>query len=124
MSCWPLSREEREVGGGLYRTEDGGKTWKQVFREDKHVYAAAVDPSDTDVVYIATFNSAAYRSENRGESWSRLGGFNFKWGHRPVPDIHRPGWLYITSFGGSVFHGPAAGIPDTFEEIENLPPPQ
>ncbi|UCF36304.1 MAG: hypothetical protein JSU96_15985 [Acidobacteriota bacterium] len=122
LSCWPLNRDRQEVGGGLFRTEDGGQSWQQVFKEEKHVYAAAVDPNATDTIYIGTFNSAAYRSLDRGESWSRLGGFNFKWGHRPVPDIHRPGWLYLTSFGGSVFHGPAEGISVAFEDIENLPP--
>jgi photosystem II stability/assembly factor-like uncharacterized protein len=124
LSCWPLFEEGRGVGGGLYRTDDGGSSWQQVFKEDKHVYASAVDPFDNDVIYIATFNSAAFRSEDRGENWSRLGGFNFKWGHRPVPDIHNPGHLYITSFGGSVFHGPANGVAGAFEDIENLSPPE
>jgi len=124
LSCWPLFEEGRGIGGGLYRTDDGGNSWQQVFKENKHVYAAAVDPFDNDVIYIGTFNSAAYRSEDRGENWSRLEGFNFKWGHRPVPDIHHPGQLYITSFGGSVFHGPADGVAGAFEDIENLSPPE
>ncbi len=122
LSCWPLSRGDREVGGGLYRTENGGESWKQVFKENKHVYAAAVDPGAPDTVFLATFNSALYRSGNRGNSWQRLGGFNFKWAHRPVPDIHNPGMLYVTTFGGSVFHGPATGLPGAFEDIENLRP--
>jgi photosystem II stability/assembly factor-like uncharacterized protein len=123
LSAWPLARGDREVGGGLYRTEDGGRSWKQVFKENKHVYAAAVDPRSPGTVYLGTFNSALYRSDNRGESWRRLGGFNFKWGHRPVPDLHNPGMLYLTTFGGSVFYGPANGVPGAFEDLENLPVP-
>jgi hypothetical protein len=123
LSTWPLTKGDREVGGGLYRTEDGGKSWKQVFKESKHVYAAAVDPRSQGTVYLGTFNSALYRSDDRGQTWRRLGGYNFKWGHRPVLDIHNPGMLYLTTFGGSVFHGPADGVPGAFEDIENLPVP-
>jgi len=121
LSCWPLLREGEEVGGGLFRSEDGGLSWRQVFEEDVHVYAAAIDPTKTDTVYINTFHSAAFRSEDRGENWSRLEGYNFKWGHRPIPDTQREGWLYLTTFGGSVYHGPAEGVPGAFEDIENLP---
>jgi photosystem II stability/assembly factor-like uncharacterized protein len=121
LSCWPLFKDGEEVGGGLYRSEDGGGSWQQVFEEDFHVYAAAVDPRKTDTVYINTFNSAAFRSPDRGETWHRLEGYNFKWGHRPIPDIHHEGLLYLTTFGGSVFHGPAEGVPGAFEDIENLP---
>lgn len=41
-----------------------------------------------------------------------------------VPDIHNSGMLYITTFGGSVFHGPVNGVPGAFEDIENLAPPE
>ncbi len=33
LSCWPLTVGAEEVGGGLFRSEDGGVTWRQVFRE-------------------------------------------------------------------------------------------
>ncbi|OGG04721.1 MAG: hypothetical protein A3F83_06740 [Candidatus Glassbacteria bacterium RIFCSPLOWO2_12_FULL_58_11] len=143
LSCWPLNagggavRGEpqparvvegdqlevgrRETGGGLFRTEDGGKSWKQVFHEDMHVYAAAVDPANTNTVFINTFNSAAFRSADRGETWKRLGGYNFKWGHRPVVDTNNLGMLFLTTFGGSVYYGPAEGVAGAFEDIENLP---
>jgi hypothetical protein len=120
LSCWPLNREGVERGGGLLRTEDGGDTWKQVFREGAHVYAAAVDPQNPSTVFINTFNSAAFRSDDRGKTWQRLEGYNFKWGHRPVPDPHHPGMLYLTTFGGSVFYGPARGVPGVLEDIENF----
>ena len=83
--------------------------------------SAAVDPENPSTVYINTFNSAAFRSDDRGDSWYRLEGYNFKWGHRPVPDPRHPGMLFLTTFGGSVFYGPAGGVPGAFEDIENLP---
>jgi len=120
LSCWPWPEGGKEHCGGLLRTEDGGKTWKQVFDEGAHVYAAAVDPRNSSTIYISTFDSGAFRSDDRGETWYRLKGYNFKWGHRPVPDPHHPGMLYLTTFGGSVFYGPARGVPGAFEDIENF----
>lgn len=117
LSCWPEPVDGVEKGGGLWRSEDSGQSWKLVFQEDAHVYAAAVDPDNPNTVIINTFDSAAFRSDNRGESWYRLEGYNFKWGHRPVFDIHNPGMIYLTTFGGSVFYGPAEGVPGAPENF-------
>ncbi|MEA1997503.1 MAG: hypothetical protein U9N45_07675, partial [Gemmatimonadota bacterium] len=122
LCCWPWMKDGRELCGGLLRTEDGGESWKRVFNEQAHVYAAAVDKDNPATVFINTFEKGAYRSDDRGENWYRLAGYNFKWGHRPVPDPHNPGMLYLTTFGGSLFYGPAEGVPGAAEDIENLPP--
>ena len=121
LSCWPVYQPGGNYGGGgLLLSENGGVTWRQVFREDAHVYAAAIDPADPLKVYINTFDSAAFRSEDGGQTWSRIRGYNFKWGHRPVPDPHNPGMLYLTTFGGGLHYGPAAGAPAAVEDIVNL----
>ena len=123
LCCWPT--EDRTVEpwvercGGLLRTEDGGRTWKQVFDQGAHVYASALDPQRPSTIIIGTFDSGSFRSDDRGESWYRLEGFNFNWGYRPVFDPYNPGMIYMTTFGGGVFHGPAGGVPGAFEDIEN-----
>ena len=119
LSCWPYPLKGQESGGGLLRTEDGGVTWQRVFDEQAHVYAAALDPQNPDIVFINTFDSAAFRSEDRGATWHGLPGYNFKWGHRPVPDPRNPHQLYLTTFGGSVFYGPAKGVAEAKEDIED-----
>lgn len=123
LSCWPTEVRSvepwTEIRGGLLRTQDGGETWEQVFDESAHVYAGAVDPNNSSVVIINTFNNGAFRSEDRGESWYRLEGYNFKWGYRPFFDPHQPGMIYLTTFGGGIFHGPDRGEPGAFEDIEN-----
>ena len=120
LANWPQVVDGRSVGGGILKSEDGGKTWRRVFREDAHVYALAIDPDDTDKLYFSGFDSAAFCSTDGGESWKRIRGYNFKWGHRPVIDPVNPGMIYITTFGGSIFHGPAAGDPDDIEDITNF----
>jgi photosystem II stability/assembly factor-like uncharacterized protein len=122
LSCWPLREDGAEVGGGLLRSEDCGGTWTRVFPEGIHVYAAAVSPSNPDTVFINTFSGSAYRSDDRGETWNRLEGYDFKWGHRPVPDPGDPNRIYLTTFGGSVFRGPSSGVPGSRETISNIPP--
>jgi len=70
-----------------------------------------VDPKDPNVLYAAGFESSAWRSADRGLHWTRIPGFNFKWGQRVIPDpVHR-NEVYITTFGGSVWHGAVNGKP-------------
>ncbi len=38
-------------------------------------------------------------------------------GRRFSPDAHDPDLIYVTTFGGSVFHGPADGTAAPFEDI-------
>jgi len=61
------------------------------------------------VLYAAGFESSAWRSADRGLHWTRIPGFNFKWGHRVMPDALNPDEVYITTFGGSVWHGAING---------------
>jgi hypothetical protein len=49
-------------------------------------------------------------------------GYNFKWGHRVVLDPVNPEMIYITTYGGSVWHGPARPDPATPEDIPNPVP--
>ena len=121
ISCWPRTAAGNDVGGGVIKTEDGGLTWKQVFDESIRVNSAGMDPKQPNKIFINTFQNAAYRSEDYGETWKRIEGYRFKWGQRAIPDINNPGMLYLTTYGGSVFYGPAEGIPNAFEDIENMP---
>ena len=80
-----------------------------------------MEPKNPSVIYINTFQNAAYRSEDSGATWNRIEGYRFKWGQRAMPDINNPGMLFLSTYGGSVFYGPAKGIPGASEDIENMP---
>ncbi|MFC1614517.1 WD40/YVTN/BNR-like repeat-containing protein, partial [Gemmatimonadota bacterium] len=121
LSCWARQVDGHDTGGGLFRSDDGGQNWTQVFDERVRVNSAALDPLNPNTVYINTFQNAAYRSDNGGESWNRLEGYRFKWGQRVIPDVNNPGMIYLTTLGGSVYYGPAQGVPGAFEDIENMP---
>ena len=77
---------------GLYKTVDGGKTWKLVLEIDEHtgVTDIAIDPRDPNTIYAASWQrrrhvwtyisggpgSALHKSTDGGETWRKLkGGF-------------------------------------------------
>jgi hypothetical protein len=58
-----------------------------------------------------------WRSVNRGEGWTRVRGYNFKWGQRVIPDPADAKKIYVCTYGGGIWHGPADGDPDALEDI-------
>jgi hypothetical protein len=117
LACWPREEGETNVGGGAWASDDGGASWTRVFDEAAHVYTVSVDPRRPATLYLSTFDAGVHRSDDAGRSWRRLGGFNFQWGYRPVPDPRREGMLYVTTFGSSIWYGPAGGVPGAIEDI-------
>jgi photosystem II stability/assembly factor-like uncharacterized protein len=117
LAVWGRNSPQGAVDGGIYVSEDGGRSWRNVLARDQHVYDITNDPRDSQTLYACGFESSAWRSDDRGETWQRIRGFNFKWGHRVIPDPQHPGMIYITTFGGSVWYGPAAGDPAAVEDI-------
>ncbi|MCC6445665.1 MAG: hypothetical protein IT210_19700 [Armatimonadetes bacterium] len=117
LTSWGTGSPEGDIHGGVFLSTNAGQTWQQIFREPPHVYDLTVDPRNPKALYICGFDSAAFRSLDGGQTWSRIQGYNFKWGHRVVMDPANPEKIYITTFGGSVWHGPAAGDPNAAEDI-------
>jgi photosystem II stability/assembly factor-like uncharacterized protein len=119
LSAWGVEREGGDTGGGIFLSGDGGRSWQNIFSESQHIYDVTVDPRNADTLYACGFDSGAYRSLDRGKSWARIRGYNFKWGHRVIPDPTDAAKVYITTYGGSVWHGPAAGDPKAQEDVVN-----
>jgi photosystem II stability/assembly factor-like uncharacterized protein len=82
----PLEYYFGATGGGLWKTTDGGNTWRPVTDgqiESASVGAVAVCESDPDIVYIGTGETelrgnvmqgdGVYRSDDAGETWEHLG---------------------------------------------------
>ncbi len=109
LATWARAAGVHGDGGGVYLSEDAGKSWKLVLDRDRHVYDVTIDPRDANVLYAAGFESSAWRSGDRGVTWTRIPGFNFKWGHRVTPDPADAKKIYITTFGGGVWHGSVDG---------------
>jgi hypothetical protein len=116
LSTWGVYHADGDTGGGIFLSTDAGRSWKSSFSTGQHVYDVTLD-SRTGTLYACGFDQGAWRSTDRGANWTRIRGFNFKWGHRVIPDPASPERIYITTFGGSVWHGPAAGDPAATEDV-------
>jgi photosystem II stability/assembly factor-like uncharacterized protein len=111
------SAAEVPPDGGVFLSTDSGQHWTNVMNGSSRIYDVTVDPRNTNLVYACGFESSAWRSADRGKTWSRIRGYNFKDGHRVIPDPLDSSKIYITTFGSSVWHGPAQGDPNAPEDI-------
>lgn len=119
LSAWGrLSKGQfsPDTGGGIFLSNDNCKTWKQVLEKDQHIHDITYDPRN-NIYYACGFTSAAYRSEDRGETWIPIKGYNFKWGQRVDPDPRDPNKIFVITFGGGVWYGPAKGDVNAVEDI-------
>lgn len=108
LSCWPQTHTRTTPPcGGLYKTTDGMKTWQLLTKETEYVYAAEIHPDNANIVYYSNFDGKVMRSEDGGATFVRLAGYAFKWAHRPMIDPYNHDMIYITTFGGGVWYGPA-----------------
>jgi len=100
-----------EEQGGLYRTADGGVTWKRVAREGSEHFGAYFDPRNANRIYMTLTEGAPgpslWLSTDGGETWQPLGSFPFANTQRVEFDPTDPDAIYVTTFGGSVFRGGA-----------------
>jgi len=93
-----------ESEGGIFMSEDNGKTWTSIFHKNQYVYDVTVDPYHKGRLYCNTFNRAAYRSDDFGKNWKKLKGYDFHWGQRAIVDRNDPEKIFLTTFGSSVWH--------------------
>ncbi|NMC27810.1 MAG: hypothetical protein GYA42_06640, partial [Syntrophomonadaceae bacterium] len=75
-------------GEGVYKSLDGGASWfpvNQGIANNSVVYTVAVNPGNHNLVYAGTrientyYHGVLYKSNNGGESWSRVMEFDDDW---------------------------------------------
>jgi photosystem II stability/assembly factor-like uncharacterized protein len=111
ISAWARQAGVRGQGGGIYGSKDGGATWELLFGGDQHVYSVTYNRENPSELYAAGFSSSAWHSTDAGAHWRRIAAFNFKAAHRVIADPEHSGMVYITTFGGGVWHGAVDGKP-------------
>src|SRR5947199_8776287 len=76
-----LQRPDLATGDGIYKSTDGGKTWKHVgLRDGQQIGAVIVDPKDPDRVFVAVLGHpygpnaerGVFRSTDGGQTWDKV----------------------------------------------------
>jgi photosystem II stability/assembly factor-like uncharacterized protein len=76
-----LQRPDLSTGDGVYKSTDGGKTWKNTGLSDgQQISAVLVDPSNPDRVFVAVLGHpfgpnaerGVFRSTNGGATWEKV----------------------------------------------------
>ena len=114
-------------GDGLYRSRDGGASWERVGLEDsEHIGTIAIDPRDSQVVYVAAQGPlwsadgqrGVYKTTDGGTTWAQvLAGSNEWTGANEVHvDPRDPDVVYasmhqrLRTVAALVNGGPGSGI--------------
>ncbi len=119
LSAWGRSSKTEgslTVGGGIFVSQDNGMTWKNVLNKDQYIHDLTYDPRNKRY-YACGFSCSAYWSDDKAETWTRIRGFNHKLGRRVDIDPKNQDMVYINTYGGGVWHGPARGDENAVEDI-------
>src|SRR5262245_4672490 len=74
-----LQRPDLSVGDGVYKTIDGGKTWKHCgLRDGQQIPAVLIDPKNPDRVFVAVLGHPYGPNEERGIFRTLDGGKTWK----------------------------------------------
>ena len=99
------------VAGGLWKTSDGGTTWRPIFDHESSLSIGAIGiaPSDHNVIYVGTgepclrnnitFGNGMYKSTDGGESWKRIGLEDTQHISKVLVDPHNSNIVFVAAVG-------------------------
>ncbi len=125
---------------GVFRSDDGGASWRMAGLDGEHVMSVAASPAERDLIWVGTEPSALWQSPDGGDTWEEMRALQDlpsrpHWSFPPKPQTHHVRWiachprnaarlwlaieagaLVSTQDGGQTWHDRVSGGPyDTHE---------
>ncbi|MBU0560732.1 MAG: glycosyl hydrolase [Bacteroidetes bacterium] len=95
-------------GDGVYKSEDGGKNWKNMgLKKSEHIGKILIDPRNSNVVYVASQgplwgpggDRGLYKSTDSGENWEKVLEISENTGVTDIAfDPRNPDEIYAASY--------------------------
>ena len=110
------------VGGGVWKSQNAGRTWTPIFdaTDIASIGAIGVAPSNPDVIYVGTgeadmrdsiaFGNGVYKSSDAGKTWKHLGLENTKQIGRIIVDPKNPNTVFVAALGNVYAPNPDRGV--------------
>lgn len=99
------------ASGGVWKTENGGQSWQQVFDDQpiQNIGSVAIQQSNPNIVWVGTgegnprnslnLGKGIYKSLDAGRTWKKMGLDNTICIHRVVIDPVNPDIVYAAAIG-------------------------
>jgi photosystem II stability/assembly factor-like uncharacterized protein len=110
------------VGGGVWKSENSGRTWTPTFDSQPvpSIGAIAVAPSNPNVLYVGTgesdmrsqisFGNGMYKSTDAGKTWTHIGLDNTRQIGRILVDPRNPDIVFVAALGHAYGANPERGV--------------
>ncbi|HVG91088.1 MAG TPA: hypothetical protein VNB54_06320, partial [Alphaproteobacteria bacterium] len=110
------------VGGGAWKTTNGGVTWEPIFDSQPiaSIGAISVVPSNPNVIYVGTgeadfrsnltYGNGVYKSADGGRTWKNIGLAASRHISRIAIDPHNPDVVFVAAMGSAYGPGAERGV--------------
>ncbi len=110
------------VGGGLWKSQNSGRTWTPIFDSTNvaSIGAIGVAPSNPNLIYVGTgepdmrdsiaFGNGVYKSADAGKTWQHLGLETTKQIGRIIVDPKNPNIVFVAALGNVYASNPDRGV--------------